>query len=292
MGGLVSLTQYSFSPAVFRDLANTGRSDLLGRAIIDAQPLIESFSDRTVSDYFDLAFSWISPDGQRNDYVYRNAVVTNVGMGVHSLNTAVVLNEMRAVSSKADVVIVNGKLTAYEIKSERDTLGRLGSQIVDYRRVFSSVNVIAHERHVDSVVGEVPSDVGILMLSRRGSIATIRGAIDCPQRVVVSDLADSLQTAELKRILVRLGIQVPEVPNTLIRRAIMESLEGVDTVAFQRVATLVLKDCRSQASLKAFLTQVPRSTRAGILALRPDTAAQSQIYDALRTPLIEASTWG
>lgn len=74
------------------------------------------------------------------------------------------LNEFRAGSCKADLVILNGTATAYEIKSERDSLARLSNQVLNYRRVFASVNVMVRGIHVESVRHVVPVDVGVVPL--------------------------------------------------------------------------------------------------------------------------------
>src|SRR3546814_17075413 len=100
-------------------------------------------------------------------------------MGTHSLRTASMLNEFRAGSCKADLVILNGTATVYEIKSERDSLARLANQIENYKRVFAKVNVIASEGHVEGVLTTVTDDVGVRCLSKRYRITTIREAVDC-----------------------------------------------------------------------------------------------------------------
>ncbi|MEI9986083.1 MAG: sce7726 family protein [Aliidongia sp.] len=55
------------------------------------------------------------------------SVTQKILMGKHSLRTASMLNEFRAGSCKADLVILNGTATVYEIKSERDSLTRLAN---------------------------------------------------------------------------------------------------------------------------------------------------------------------
>lgn len=76
-------------------------------------------SGATVGDVFDQAFEILKVAGQRDEYIYRAAISQKILMGTHSLRTASMLNEFRAGSSKADLVILNGTATVYEIKSER-----------------------------------------------------------------------------------------------------------------------------------------------------------------------------
>src|SRR3546814_11853290 len=114
-------------------------------------------------------------------------------MGTHSLRTASMLNEFRAGSCKADLVILNGTATVYEIKSERDSLARLANQIENYKRVFAKVNVIASEGHVEGVLTTVPDDVGVMCLSKRYRITNIREAVDWPARLLPVTLFDTMR---------------------------------------------------------------------------------------------------
>jgi hypothetical protein len=84
------------------------------------------------------------------------------------------LTEFRVGECKADVVILNGTGTVYEVKSERDSLSRLERQIAAYAKVFAKVNVITAESHVTAVMNLMPSDVGVLCLGDRGQITPIR----------------------------------------------------------------------------------------------------------------------
>ena len=45
-------------------------------------------------------------------------------------------------AARADLAVINGHFSGYEIKSDRDTLKRLGSQVDAYCRVFDYVAVV------------------------------------------------------------------------------------------------------------------------------------------------------
>jgi hypothetical protein len=136
-----------FSSAVFRKWRRRAFS-LFKRLL--GQTRVAGRCDRhaTVGEAFDAAFAQLQTIGSRNEYVYRAALTKKVLLGKHSLKTASMLTEVRAGECKADLVILNGTATVYEIKSERDTLARLVNQIANYKRVFATINVIASEEHL------------------------------------------------------------------------------------------------------------------------------------------------
>jgi len=64
-------------------------------------------------------------------------------------------------SVRADVAVVNGILECYEIKSDRDNLIRLPSQIKGYNSVFDKVTIVVGFSHIYEAMELVPDWWGI-----------------------------------------------------------------------------------------------------------------------------------
>ncbi len=64
---------------------------------------------------------------------------------------------------RADIAVVNGHLSGFEIKSEQDSLCRLEEQVGAYNAVFDRATVIAGSRHLTNVSKIVPSWWGIMV---------------------------------------------------------------------------------------------------------------------------------
>lgn len=280
-----------FSSAVFRELAQKGRSALF-RRLIDQTGVGRRCPDNaSVGDAFNAAFKLLQVAGLRDEYIYRAALTHKILMGRHSLRTASMLHEFRAGSCKADLVILNGTSTAYEIKSERDTLTRLINQVENYKRVFASVNVVVGERHVEGVQLVLPKDIGVLCLSRRYSITTVRDAVDCPERICPVTVFESLRSAEAAAILKSLGVEVPAVPNTR-RHATMRALFA-DLAPAKLHPELVrtLRRTRDLQPLESLLDQLPRSLHAAALSVPVRRADHHRIVEAIRTPFGASRVW-
>ena len=108
-----------FSSAVFREMAEKGRSSLFAKLLKEINVISPGKLSR-VANVFDAAFDVLRAAGRRDEYIYRAALTHKVLLGTHSLNTASMLSEFRVGGCKADVAILNGTATVYEIKSERD----------------------------------------------------------------------------------------------------------------------------------------------------------------------------
>jgi hypothetical protein len=280
-----------FSSTVFREMAKRGRSSLFVRLL--GQTGIEPRSEHavTVGDVFNQAFSVLRRSGFRDEYVYRAAITHNILLGTHSLNTASMLTEFRVGGCKADVAILNGTATVYEIKSERDSLARLANQITNYKKVFAKVYVIAGENHVGDVLERTSADVGVMCLSRRHSISTVREAMDRPDRVCPTTIFESLRLSEARAILRDLGAPVPNVPNTMVHSTLRASFERLKPEEAHHAMVQTLKRSRDLASLSELIDQLPSSLQPAALSLQIRRADHAKLVDAVRTPLSVAMSW-
>ncbi|MDA4846817.1 sce7726 family protein [Hoeflea poritis] len=279
-----------FSAAVFHQMAQKGKSPIFARLVkeIGRERLCSAVS---VSDAFDAALQSITVPGSRSEYVYKNAIAKKILLGRHSLRTAAMLTEVRVEGSKADVVVLNGTSTVYEIKSERDSLKRLPNQLDSYLRAFASVNVITSEAHLDCTLDIAPSEVGLLVLNRQGKISQIRDAVDCPERINPATLFETLRIQEACQVLSGLGVAVPQVPNTERFGVVQELFERQKPVELHEGVIAVLRQSRTQLGLQKFLSNLPYSLQAAALSTPIRKGDQDRLIAAVETPLVEAEHW-
>jgi hypothetical protein len=150
-------------------------------------------------------------------------------------------------SRRADLVMANGKLSAFEIKSPSDSLDRLDGQLETYLRYFEAVTIVCAERHVNAVIGRVPLCVGIWSVDNQGQFTVVRRAqiqkIDCKDSwlsfLPVDELkfflgAEGLRKSGDRPTLVSIANQLSL---SLIREYVLSYLKRRN----QRVANLVSK---------------------------------------------------
>ena len=114
----------------------------------------------------------------RCEYIYLNEIFLEQILKEHNEASAVI-TEFYINSSKADLLIVNGTTTIYEIKTELDTLNRLEKQLLDYIKAFDRVYVITYEGFKKNIKkflsqNEKIKNVGIKILNGDGSLTTIK----------------------------------------------------------------------------------------------------------------------
>jgi hypothetical protein len=67
--------------------------------------------------------------------------------------------------NRADIAVINGRLTGYEIKSDADSLRRLDEQISSYNEIFDRIYLISTKRHLFEVIEKLPDWWGIIIAS-------------------------------------------------------------------------------------------------------------------------------
>lgn len=74
---------------------------------------------------------------------------------------------------RADIVVVNGHLHGYEIKSDEDTLTRLPMQIGIYSKVLDFVTIVTCKKHLTRIREAVPPWWGIMLADSDDDLLTI-----------------------------------------------------------------------------------------------------------------------
>ncbi len=287
----VSAIARLFSSSVLKDLARHGESKSVANLLNQTRLPAEVGSDARLADVFDAGFSLLKRPKFRHEYIYKAALTQRVLLGTHSLKTASMITEFRVGSCKADVVILNGTSTVYEIKSERDSLSRLERQVESYLTVFEYVNVIAGENHIEGVMDTVPESVGVLKLSDKFQISTVREAKQDFSTLSSSAVFDAINMAEAKEVLKRLSIKIPDVPNAVIYAEMAEIFAGLDPVVVHAKMVEVLKKKRGLSGLSKFVSKLPSSLSSAALSVKLNKQDQMRLVDAMNAPIGQVMSW-
>jgi hypothetical protein len=87
---------------------------------------------------------------------------------------------------RIDLAVVNGLLHGYEIKSDRDRLDRLPSQVEVYSKVLDRATIVVGPRHLEEARRTVPGWWGVLRVAGTGAdlrLVSARRARDNPNQV-------------------------------------------------------------------------------------------------------------
>lgn len=221
----------------------------------------------------------------------KEAVIAHLAQRAALLD-GVVINELPVAnwSRRADLAVANGKLQAFEIKSDRDSLRRLDAQISLFSTRFDKVTVVTTSRFIEAAKERLPSYIEIwhatrddtlevaLRVVRRGQTREIKNRGILSSYLQKSELAIFLRSEghtiganasreELEQLL-------SESPLTRLRAFVLSRLK-------QRYRSGQENPLRTRASRSGIATQSNRrATPSGSNDRASDTVSLSERFES------------
>ena len=249
-------------------------------------PLSPPSVSEPLKDWFEFFYSLLLGQYQC-EYVYKNAVATGLYLaGRHSLKNSLLTSEFRSGNSRADVVIINGTSTVYEVKSKYDSLKRLEGQIADYKNVFDRIFIVTTAEKTKAVLGKVDSQVGVMVLGDDGKLDGIREAQSNKTNTDPAKIFDCMRQAEFSSVIKDVFGFVPSVPNSKLYR---ESKELFCRLAPDEAHDLMVSKVRMRGKRKPFadlIKEAPNSLKHACLSFSKSQALAFQIRERLNEPLL------
>jgi hypothetical protein len=112
-------------------------------------------------------------------------------------------------NERADLVVIGSHMSAFEIKTEHDTLKRLPRQVSVYARLFDQFTVVVADSHVAATMEMLPEWWGVIVIvndDRQLSFRLMRSA-SSNQRVDPETLVRLLWRDEVRAALSALGCE-------------------------------------------------------------------------------------
>lgn len=249
--------QRVFSREVLISLSMQESNDLLTKASNEYE--LKSSAKLFAKIYHDLV------ENYRSDFVFRSLIAQKLFLSRHNLAKSAMLNELRIGTAKADVVVLNGSSTAYEIKSDVDNFSRLHEQLLQYLKVFDKIYVVVSHKKLASV--QLPSDhIGVIVVAQNNALRVERKALSNKSNVIPDVMFETLRKDEYLRIIQREFGEAPLVPNT---RIFTECKKLFCTIKPERAHDLFVKEMklrvRYSTCLQSTLREFPEYMQYPIL---------------------------
>ncbi|WP_347875367.1 sce7726 family protein [Rhodococcus sp. (in: high G+C Gram-positive bacteria)] len=183
----------------------------------------------------------------RLEHVYKSAIASKLYLSRHSASgkSRHCLKEFTIGSSCLDAMIVNGKATGYEIKTEFDSFAKLPKQLADYYKALRFVNVV-----VDEAVSERYSDqlrnspAGVIAMTRRGALSVRKPAIETTSDLDVETMMKSLRKPEYTEIIRSHFGEVPSVTQVQFFKECLSLSLTIDPILYNRYYEATLRNRR------------------------------------------------
>lgn len=164
-------------------------------------------------------------------------------------------------SRRADLIVANGSLAAYEIKSAADDVSRLSGQLETYLRLFERVTVVCAATHLERVLSIVPLSVGVWVVAADGQFETLRRA--GVNRMRKEGWLTFLPVDVLRRLLREHKRSAVGIRSDLLKKASSISIAKVKSFVLQYLKSerLTRVEARRVSSVRSAADRITQSER-------------------------------
>lgn len=272
---------YLFTPKVLNSFFNLSKNSIQLSNIVQELGLNNFISKHTTfRELFESSYTQLLKN-YRNEYVFKNAIAKKILMGRHSIKSSSLFTELRVETSKADIVIFNGTSHVYEIKTELDNVDRLKTQIENYKKVFEYINIVTVEAKVETIKKLVDDDVGIIVLTERYTLRSIRKAKSRLKSLDKIALFNMLRKDEYLKIIQEQFECIPNVPNTKIYTAAKELFISLSVEEAHNEVLKSLKTRNNHKNLIENIKKFPDSLKIAIIEANLSIQQQQELLIVL-----------
>ncbi len=270
-----------FSVPTFKEVFKSGHSGYIEETIFQYRSRLGFRKQVTMKKVLVKAYQHLMHH-YRNEYVYKNHIANRLLSERHNLNEAVMLNELRVGASIADIVIINGTNTVYEVKTELDSPYKLQKQISDYRKFSPKIYLATHHSLIRKYEDMLSDDsVGLLSLSADSGLCLVREAAERFGQLDNKVMMDTLRKDEYSKLILEACGQIPQVSNIRFYRSCLALIEQLEPVT---VHNLLLKQLRARAFHEERMIQskeTPEEIKHICLSFNPNKTELQNLYNFL-----------
>ena len=270
-----------FSNSHFKKVLEKGYSSYIDKKIERLQDILPFGKNETRMQALETMYSYLLKE-HRCEYIYKNFITQKILLGRHSLNTSSLINEFRVGSSVADVVLINGKSTAYEIKTELDNPDRLQDQLSDYQKAFTEIHLVVHHSKVDTYKEYlIGSHIGLIALNHRNQLSVRKKAELNTKYLDITTMFKSLRKQEYSNIIERAYGYIPDVPNMFYFKECLKLAKKMDAFEFNKMMGEELKKRKPKEKEIVSSNSIPDYLRNICLSLDPNQKEYERLYNYL-----------
>lgn len=273
-----------FSRSALRQLSQEDGLDAFRARVQESGLAPNGAKERmSIGELLDQGFELLVQN-YRNEYVYKNLIAQQLVLERHAPGEAVLLSEFRAYESLADLVIINGTSTVYEIKSELDNLTRLDKQLNDYLKIFDHVNVVTHHSCSATLLPHLPETVGLIELDPQGKLNTVREPLSNLAHLSSLAMFFSLRQAEYEGILMAIDGKLPSATPALMMRACAQRFAQLSPSTTHDMMVRILKQRDRLHSRDLYSRSLPKAMTHFGLSTKLTRQASIQLTRAMALP--------
>lgn len=220
-----------------------------------------------------------------NEYLYKNVILNKCFIDKYGLEDTVLIDEFKIGKSVADIILLNGEIKIFEIKTDLDSLKRLDNQLADYQTIANKVNIVTTHKYVNELSQRYGrSPYGIIEFTK-GELQEHKTAESNTNFLSHEAMFKAIRKEEYIDIVKsKFGI-LPAVPNTQIFQECLKLIKKIPLLEFQKLVIGQLKKRKIKNPDLLLGNQVPKELRFICHSLNLDKNQYQTLHNLLNTTI-------
>ena len=179
-------------------------------------------------------------------------------------NDTILINELTidSFARRVDLAtLVDGKIIAYEIKSDADSLYRLSGQLEKYKQYFDKIIVVTTIKHIEKILTMIPNNIevwavieGKIKIKKRGKFSNIEDK---------GDYLDLLRVQDMRKLAKKFKIQLGSGGKREIKENIKKNLNKIPVKKLKTFVIDVISQ-RYKTTSSSFIENIKIGNRVTI----------------------------
>lgn len=220
-----------------------------------------------------------------NEYLYKNTILNKCLIEQYGVLDTVLLDEFKVGKSIADIVLINGEIKIFEIKTDLDSLKRLDNQLKDYQAFANKVYIVTNHKYVEELSKRYSdSPYGILEF-KSGCLIEKKEAQTYNNLIDHEVIFRTIRKEEYLNIVLKSFGAIPDVPNTQIFKECLKLIKQIPILEFQLLVIEELKARKIKSPQLLLNNELPEELRFVCYSLNLDNKQYEILYKLLDTTI-------
>ncbi len=220
-----------------------------------------------------------------NEYLYKNVILNKCFIDKYGLEDTVLMDEFKIGKSVADIILLNGEIKIFEIKTDLDSLKRLDNQLADYQMIANKVSIVTTQKYINELSQRYGASPYGIIEFRKGELYEHKTAESNTNFLSHEAMFKAIRKEEYIDIVKSHFGVLPTVPNTQIFQECLKLVKEIPILKFQKLVIRQLKRRKIKNPDLLVGSQLPKELRFICHSLNLDKNQYLILHNLLNTTI-------
>ncbi len=221
-----------------------------------------------------------------NEYIYKNSLTNQLLIEKYGLETTTLLSEFRIGKSISDMILINGEVKLFEIKTDLDNFNRLEIQLNEYKKAVEKIYIVTSSKYVEIIKSNYSnSNYGIIELTETMQLRIHKEANSDKSNFSYETIFKLLRKDDYLQLVQDEFNFTPNVPNTVIFKECFDLCRQIEITKLQKAVFLKLKKRKISHTELLMKEEIPKELKFLCYLLNFDESNYDRLFSLLKVSI-------